>query len=120
MFTLRNAAALVFAVVSIGSVACSYRDSRPMSGPDGRQWLAVTCSHGEDNCWQEAAERCPRGYVTADKAGGITEGAFATNGTLVTFPQQRGQMLIQCREPQVASMTPVPPPPPAPPALATP
>ena len=113
MFTLRNAAALVFAAVSIGSVACSYRDSRPMTGPDGRMWLAVTCSHGEDNCWQEAAERCPRGYVTADKESATTEGAIATNGTLVSFPRQHGEMLIQCREPE-PRVAMAPPPPPAP------
>jgi hypothetical protein len=106
MFTSRRLASLLFTVIAIGSVACSYRDSRPMTGPDGRQWLAVTCTHGADNCWQEAADRCPRGYVTAEQDHSTTPGTFGNGGTLVTVTQQRGEMLIQCREPPVAPPAP--------------
>ena len=98
----RLAFAVVVTVLSLllaSLSGCSNRDSRPVTGPDGKQWLAVTCTDGADNCWKEAAERCPRGYVTADSHHSTTTSAIgAPSGGLVAYPSEQGQMLIRCRE----------------------
>jgi hypothetical protein len=90
--------ALVVVAASSTTLGCSHRDSRPIVGPDGRQAYAVTCSHGADNCWEEAAERCPHGYTTQNDDQKMGTVAVGSSSSLVALPAQRGAMLIECKD----------------------
>lgn len=82
-----------------GFVACSHSDHTTVVGPDGQPWIAVTCSHGAQNCWREAGEVCPAGYVKADEAASSGEVAVSDNTGGHALPTQHNQMLIQCKAP---------------------
>jgi len=61
-----------------------------VKGPDGSDhWYAVSCGGSKYNCYQAAAEQCPRGYIVADSSGG----AVATSN----FVGYQGDMLIRCK-----------------------
>ena len=72
-------------------------------GPDGAPWIAVTCSHGAQNCWREAGEVCPGGYVKADQGGSAGAVGIAGRAGGVIVPTQHDQMLIQCKSGAAAS-----------------
>lgn len=54
--------------------------SRPVRGPDGKRWFAVTCRDEQSACLAEAALRCPKGYRTAASA------------------PSSGSMMVRCKE----------------------
>lgn len=68
-----------------------------MVGPDGQQWYAITCSHGADNCWEEAQERCPNGYVTDKDHQATTTEAFGSSHSFTAHPAHKGQLLVKCK-----------------------
>ena len=86
-----------------GFVACSHSDHMTVVGPDGAPWIAVTCSHGAQNCWREAGEVCPGGYVKADQGGSGGAVGIADRSGGVIVPTQHDQMLIQCKSGAAAS-----------------
>jgi hypothetical protein len=88
--------ALVLLVIS-GSLlfGCSSTHLTPVKGPDGQEWVAISCSHGAKNCWKAAADFCPIGYETADEVQ-------STHGFLF-MKHSRDEMLIHCVSPQAAA-----------------
>jgi hypothetical protein len=96
MNLIRNAIALLVSVAVAAIAGCSHRGSTSITGPDGQQWYAVTCSHGMHNCWEEASDLCPHGYETADSSQNTSTAAYASGGTFIAGPVHRGEMLIRC------------------------
>ena len=75
-------------------VGCSGARLSPVKGPDGQEWVAISCSHRAQNCWEAAASFCPNGYETADEVQ-------STHGFL--FKHSRDEMLVRCTSPQAAA-----------------
>jgi len=87
----RVASALACAAFGLLASACTPVVTEPVRGPDGTQWVSMTCAGGMQDCWREAGEECPQGYVVADSATLTTAGALYDSTT--------AQMLFQCRDP---------------------
>jgi hypothetical protein len=83
-----------FLLTSLAFVGCSH--VTPVKGPDGQEWVAVSCSHGAKNCWKTAGEFCPLGYDTADEVQ-------STRGFLF-FKHQTNEMLIHCKPPPAVAV----------------
>jgi hypothetical protein len=81
-------------VVSLFALAGCARDASPVKGPDGQEWVAISCSHDARGCWQKAGEFCPTGYEVADEVQ-------STHGFLL-FKHQKEEMLIRCKAAEVA------------------
>ena len=77
---------------------CSKADLTPVKGPDGQEWVAISCSHGAKNCWKAAAEFCPNGYENADEVQ-------TTHGFLFA-KHTRNEMLVRCKAPTAAAEPP--------------
>ncbi|HEX8791631.1 MAG TPA: hypothetical protein VF765_11825 [Polyangiaceae bacterium] len=81
--------------------ACPATSDR-VRGPDGDWWWSISCHRSQSECWEEASEDCPHGYITADETG-HTGGAVAVTNTygntaLTTVHNTyRGEMLIKCK-----------------------
>jgi hypothetical protein len=85
---MRSAHATSLAVLALALAACT--TVTRVKGPDGTdRWFAVSCGGGKYNCYEAAAEQCPRGYIVADSGGG----AVATGN----FVGYQGDMLIKCK-----------------------
>lgn len=97
-----------------GPTTFYYARSEPITGPDGRGAILITCIESIGRCYIRAGRVCPNGYATLDAQGLVgseTESygtAFGGNGwagrrghstTSATF---RGTMLIRCRAPSAA------------------
>ena len=83
----------------LATVACSHA-ATPVKGPDGQEWVAITCSHGAKSCWEEAGQFCPLGYETADEVQ-------SSHGFLV-FKHQQNEMLVRCKAPPAVAVAPFP------------
>jgi hypothetical protein len=80
------ASSLVAIVVTLTACTTVTR----VKGPDGTdRWYAVSCGGSKYNCYEAAAEQCPRGYIVADSGGGPI-----ASGNLVGY---QGNMLIRCK-----------------------
>src|SRR6185437_15192043 len=86
--------------LALAAAGCS-QSVTPVRGPDGQEWVAVSCSHGEKNCWQAAGEACPLGYDKADEA-------HSSRGFLF-FRRQTNEMLIHCKPPPAVAVLPISP-----------
>jgi len=82
-------------VPAVFGLGCSKADLTPVRGPDGQEWVAISCSHGARSCWEAAAEFCPNGYESADEVQ-------TTHGFLFA-KHTRDEMLVHCRAPQAAA-----------------
>jgi hypothetical protein len=78
----------------LGIAGCSH-DAAPVRGPDGQEWVALSCSHDARGCWRKAGEFCPTGYDVADEVQ-------STHGFLF-FKHQNEEMLIRCKPALVAA-----------------
>jgi hypothetical protein len=67
---------------------CASARLTPVKGPDGQEWVAISCSHGTTSCWEAAADVCPSGYETVDEVQ-------TTHGFLFA-KHSREEMLIRC------------------------
>jgi hypothetical protein len=79
-----------FAVSFLAVAGCSHAVT-PVKGPDGQEWVAISCSHGAKNCWKAAGEFCPLGYETADEVQ-------SSRGFLF-FKHDKDEMLVRCKAP---------------------
>jgi hypothetical protein len=89
---------LVFGLVVSGLfvLGCSKPELTPVKGPDGQEWVAITCSRGAKNCWKAAGEFCPNGYESADEVQSTTHGfLFSTH--------MRDEMLVRCKSPEASA-----------------
>jgi hypothetical protein len=71
---------------------CSEHDLTPLKGPDGQEWVAISCTHGAKNCWKAAGDFCPGGYIAADEVQSTTRHFLFSTHT-------RDEMLIRCKAP---------------------
>jgi hypothetical protein len=88
---MRNLILASLLVSGLLVLGCSRAELSPIKGPDGQEWVAITCSHGAQNCWKAAADFCPNGYETADEVQ-------STHGFLV-FKHTKGELLARCTSP---------------------
>jgi len=92
-----------FAFLFFLVLGCEARStSRPVKGPDGKRWFAITCRDQQSDCLAEAAMRCPKGYRTAGTgdAGPGTEGdagASANAGDSPASQPYTGGMMVRCK-----------------------
>ncbi len=84
-----------FVVSSLLVAACSHMS--PVKGPDGQEWVAISCSHDVKNCWKAAGDFCPLGYVTADEV------QSTRHGLLPFSRRETDEILIHCKAPSVQS-----------------
>lgn len=68
--------------------------ARPIMGPDGTPHVSVQCKRSVENCYEKAAQSCPRGYDIVD-----------TSTTTTVIGDERSTvtghgfgMLIKCRD----------------------
>jgi len=95
-------APVVFALCFLGVAACEASAATPVRGPDGEVgWYSITCRRDQGNCYSQAGEVCPHGYVTADASGhagtAIVAHVNPYGGYAYAVPTYRGQMLIKCK-----------------------
>jgi len=88
--------------VIVALLACSFASSTPVNGPDGEPgWYSVTCKRDMGNCFEEAGDRCPHGYVTEDddrREGTVHVANYNQyGGYSSTVPRFRGHLLIKCK-----------------------
>jgi hypothetical protein len=76
---------------------CSQHDLAPIKGPDGHDWLAISCKNSASACWRAAGDLCPTGYETAD------EMQSTSHGFLFFGHHMRDEMLIRCKSSEVAA-----------------
>jgi hypothetical protein len=99
---------LSFIFSGLAIAGCSQHDLTPLKGPDGQEWVAISCTHGAKNCWKAAGDFCPGGYVAADEVQSTTHGFLFSS-------HMRDEMLIRCKapeanaEPQQHASRPTPP-----------
>ena len=79
-------------LVGISILACSRRELTPLKGPDGQEWIAISCTRGAENCWKAAGEFCPNGYINADEVQSTQRGFLFSS-------HMRDEMLIRCKSP---------------------
>ena len=99
---------LLSALVVVSSLVvagCSHSSMTPVKGPDGREWIAISCTHGAKNCWQAAGDFCPLGYEMADEV------QSTKHGPLPFSRQDRDEILVHCKAPaapppETAALTP--------------
>jgi hypothetical protein len=85
------------AVVALALAACG-AESEQVRGPDGSMnWYAVSCRRDPANCYEEAGDLCPHGYVTVDQ--GSEQGAAVSRfgDSAIITPTFHGHMLIKCK-----------------------
>ena len=87
----------LFVISAFVSIGCSHTVT-PVKGPDGAEWVAISCSHGAKNCWKTAGEFCPLGYETADEVQ-------STRGFFV-FKHDKDEMLVRCVAPVTVALAP--------------
>jgi hypothetical protein len=85
--------ALLF-LLTFGCEATS--TSRPVKGPDGKRWFAITCREKQSDCLAEAAMRCPKGYRTAG-AGDAGPGTDPDAGESPASQPYTGSMMVRCK-----------------------
>lgn len=92
-------AVLLFAA----AIGCGHAgpSTRAFRGPDGDIWYAVRCGKRHEECYQEAGNYCPRGYVVG---GDQVEnsGTVITSGAGVTtvHPITNGVLYMRCKRPE--------------------
>src|SRR4051794_18578674 len=57
------------ALVALSAVACNRVKVQDVQGPDGGEWVRISCKHMDQKCYRVAANMCPNGYYFADSAG---------------------------------------------------
>jgi len=57
------------ALVALSAVACNRVKVQDVRGPDGGEWVRISCKHMDQKCFKTAATICPTGYYFADSAG---------------------------------------------------
>lgn len=58
-----------FVLVALSAVACNRVRVEDVRGPDGGEWVRISCKHMDKKCFRTAASLCPSGYYFADSAG---------------------------------------------------
>ena len=87
---MRNLALLSLVFVGLFTAGCSQASLTPLKGPDGQQWVAITCSHDAATCWKAAGNFCPGGYIAADEVQSTHRGFLFSS-------HMRDEMLIRCK-----------------------
>jgi hypothetical protein len=95
---MRHFKSLGFVILGLFVFGCSRANLTAVKGPDGQEWVAISCSHDVKSCWKAAADFCPFGYETADEQQ-TTHGFLFVRHT-------RDEMLVHCRSPQAATAGP--------------
>jgi hypothetical protein len=81
---------ILFCLVVVG---CTHSSLSALKGPDGQEWVAISCTHSAKNCWQAAGEFCPAGWVVADEV------QSTAHGILPFSHHMRDELLIRCKSP---------------------
>lgn len=75
--------------------------SQHFRGPDGSDWVSISCRRNQGNCYEEAGLTCPNGYQVQDQSG--RQGAVAISsynrygGSTTVVPTYRGEMIVKCK-----------------------
>jgi hypothetical protein len=104
--------------------ACGATSER-IRGPDGQVWVSIQCRRSQANCYAEAGEQCPYGYVAGAETGHT--GQFTSvnvsqyGGSGYSVPTYNGTLMVRCKAPSDgAPLSAGVSPPSAPPAPAVP
>jgi hypothetical protein len=84
---------VAFAISGLFALGCTSHDFTAIKGPDGQEWVAISCKDSVQGCWKVAGDFCPTGYDTADEVQ--TKG----HGFLFFGHHVRNEMLIRCKSP---------------------
>ena len=72
-------------------------------GPDGDNWVAISCSQGQSFCLEAAGLECPGGYISGENVNGV--GVFGPDGNNPSPPPvyvvdpRIWNMFIKCKAP---------------------
>ena len=55
--------------ILVATVACNRIHVEDVKGPDGGEWVRISCRHMDRRCYQTASRMCPSGFYFADSAG---------------------------------------------------
>jgi hypothetical protein len=83
---------LAFSAVLLG-FGCARSEVTSVKGPDGQEWLAISCKDNAQNCWRAAGEVCAGGWETA------SEVSSQSHGFLFFGRHMRDEMLVRCKTP---------------------
>lgn len=86
--------AIMLGLVTCFLTACG-SSSHAIQSPDGNhgQTQSISCRRTIENCWEEAASTCPRGYDVLDRGSDFKMIPTAI-GPVAT---QKHSMLVRCR-----------------------
>jgi hypothetical protein len=82
----------IIAVFALPIAGCFGSSMTPLKGPDGQEWVAISCEHGAKSCWKAAGDFCPGGYIAADEVQ-------STERHLIFASHTKDEMLIRCKNP---------------------
>ena len=95
----------VLALVALSAVACNRVRVEDVRGPDGGEWVRISCKHMDQKCFRTAATMCPSGYYFADSAGPAPAQAREVDGddeasVRASAPQPRAGVNAKTLPPQ--------------------
>lgn len=73
-------------------VSCT--SSKKIMAPSGKEGHMVTCPRNVSNCYEKAAELCPKGYNEISKSDS-SSGATVIGNNIVT--SKKFEMMIECK-----------------------
>jgi hypothetical protein len=91
------------ALVALSGMACNRVRVEDVRGPDGGDWVQISCKHMDKKCFRTAASICPSGYYFADSAGPARAhdvDADDEGSVRVTAPQPRAGVNAKTLAPQ--------------------
>ena len=66
---------VLVALIALAGTACNRVHVEDVRGPDGADWVRISCRRMDKKCFRAAANLCPSGYYFADSAGPAPAGA---------------------------------------------
>lgn len=86
------------AVLAIGLFVSGCTTSEPLTSPNGLPGFSVDCSAGRwSDCYEEASQLCPHGYVVIDRVGDTDTLVSETDGDLSFQTMASRELMIECR-----------------------
>lgn len=86
-----------FKVIPLLLILTSCATSKEIPGPNGTPAYLISCGNAViEQCYEEAARICPRGYVFLDKNGNQSAVLMPVGGGFMAVPG-RNKMLVSCK-----------------------
>jgi hypothetical protein len=73
---------------------CATARVSKIRGPNGTDGLSIRCGNNIDDCYNKAAELCPKGYSNLNTPS--SQSGFVASGNML-IPVSRNNMFIECK-----------------------